>query len=145
MIVYFDSSALVKRYLSEAESARVNSLIAQASVMGTSLISRAEVSAAIAKAGRMNWLTREAALLARQSFRSEWPSLVGVEVSESIVIQADDLAWEHGLRGYDAVHLACALSWQERLAETVTMATFDRDLWQAAGRDGMNVWPETLE
>ncbi len=145
MIVYFDASALVKRYLTEAESANVNSLIAQAAAIGTGLISRAEVSAAIAKAARMNWLTRESALHALRSFRSEWPSFIGVEVSETVVVKADHLAWEHGLRGYDAVHLACALSWQEGLAETVTMATFDRDLWQAAGRDGMNIWPETLE
>ena len=66
MIVYCDASALVKRYIAEAASVGVEALIAQADVVGTGLISRAEVSAALAKADRMSWLMREAAVEAVQ-------------------------------------------------------------------------------
>ena len=144
MIVYFDASALVKRYIAEAASVSVDALIAQANVMGTGLISRAEVSAALAKAARMNWLTREAAVKAVQSFRAEWSDVIGVEITEAVVARADTLAWDHGLRGYDAVHLACALLWQEAIGETITLATFDRQLWDAAQQVGLGVWPDTL-
>lgn len=57
---------------------------------------------------------------------------------------ADHLAWEHGLRGYDAVHLAAALPWHEALGESVTVATYDKQLWQAAQSTGLVVWPESL-
>jgi len=61
-------------------------------VTGTGLISRAEVSAALAKAARMNWLTREAAVQAVQSFRAQWNDVIGVEITEAVVARADTLA-----------------------------------------------------
>ena len=54
------------------------------------------------------------------------------------------MAWDFDLRGYDAVHLAAALLWQETIGEPVTLATFDRQLWQAGGRAGLSVWPENF-
>lgn len=144
MIVYVDSSALVKRYLAETASAQVETLLAEAAVIGTSLISRAEVAAALAKAVRVNWLTRELAGQLLRVFRAQWSDLLVVEVTEAVVAQADTLAWEHGLRGYDAVHLASALLWQNGLGEAVTLATFDRQLWEAAQLIGLEVWPTEL-
>ena len=57
---------------------------------------------------------------------------------------ADDLAWQYGLRGYDAMHLAAALLWQDGLEESVTLATFDRQLWQAGRQSGLAVFPADL-
>ena len=51
------------------------------------------------------------------------------------------LAWEHGLRGCDAVHLATALAWRETLGEAVTVATYDRELWRGALAAGLSPWP----
>jgi predicted nucleic acid-binding protein len=59
VIAYLDASALVKRYVAEAGSAEVGELIDQAAVVGTAIISRAEVAAAMAKAVRKALLTRE--------------------------------------------------------------------------------------
>ena len=144
MILYLDASALVKRYIAEPGSDEVAQRIAAAAGVGTSLISRAETSAALAKAARMGALTREAAAAALQVFRSEWPLLIRVQATELVLTRADALAWELGLRGYDAVHLASALIWQEGLGEAVTLATFDRQLWDAAHAQGLAVFPENL-
>ena len=145
MIVYLDASALVKRYLAEQGSQEVKALIARADAIGTSLISRAEVSAALAKAIRTHALTKSQAEAALQLFRTDWPDLARMQLTEMTVARADTLAWEHGLRGYDSVHLACALLWQDVLGETITFATFDRNLWQAASRTGCVAWPESLD
>ena len=59
MILYLDASALVKRYVAEPGSAEVDGAISRAEVIGTVLFSRAEVAAALAKAVRMEALTRE--------------------------------------------------------------------------------------
>jgi hypothetical protein len=40
--------------------------------------------------------------------------------------------------------LACAFLWKETLETQITMATFDRDLWQASKKAGLTVWPEAL-
>jgi predicted nucleic acid-binding protein len=62
--------------------------------------------------------------------------------TEALVERAEGLAWEHGLRGYDAVQLASALSWQESVGEEVLLATFDQQLWEAAKRAGLKPWPD---
>ncbi len=84
----------------------------------------------------------EAALLV---FRAQWPHLARLQLTEPLLAQADALAWGHGLRGYDAVHLAAALFWQETLREPVTLATFDRELWQAGLAAGLVAWPADLD
>ena len=56
--------------------------------------------------------------------------------------RADELACELGLRGCDAVHLASALVWQDGMEEGVTVATFDRQLWEAARNRGLAALPE---
>jgi predicted nucleic acid-binding protein len=145
VIVYLDASALVKRYVAEAGSAEVNGLIASAAALGTAAISRAEVSAALAKAARMGVLPRDEARAALQVFAAEWPDLVRLQLTEVVLVQAGELAWDHGLRGYDAVHLAAARFWQSSLGEPVTLAAFDRQLWEAGAAVGLTVWPGDLE
>ena len=144
MIVYLDASALVKRYVVERGTDDVAQLIGSAAAVGTSLISRAETSAALTKAVRLGVLSRDAGAAALQVFRSEWPQLVRVQATELVLARADALSWDLGLRGYDAVHLAAALIWQEGVRESVTLATFDRQLWDAAQMEGLATFPEDL-
>jgi predicted nucleic acid-binding protein len=144
VILYLDASALVKRYIVERGSAEVAAAIAGSETVGTSIISRAETAAALAKAVRVGTLSRDEAASALQVFRSEWPNLVRVQPTEMLIARADALAWELGLRGYDAVQLASALSWQDGLSDRVMMATFDRKLWQAAQRSGLIPFPDDL-
>jgi len=144
MILYLDASALVKRYVAEPGSTEVNEAISRAEVIGTAIISRVEITAALAKAVRVGVLTPEDAQASLQVFRSEWPDLVRVQVTEIVIARADALAWEQGLRGYDAVHLAAASLWQDAMNEPVTLATFDRQLWTAAQRAGLVPYPADL-
>ncbi|CBE69793.1 MAG: type II toxin-antitoxin system VapC family toxin [Candidatus Methylomirabilis oxygeniifera] len=144
MIAYLDASALVKRYVAEADSAEVGELIDQAAVVGTAIISRAEVAAAMAKAVRMALLTREEGVSALQFFSGEWESLIRLQMTEVLVSRAASLAWDYSLRGYDATHLASALFWRDMLGESVTVATYDRQLWNAAQATGLTVWPRSL-
>jgi predicted nucleic acid-binding protein len=144
MILYLDASALVKRYVAEPGTPEIERSLIDAKVVGTSLISRAETAAALAKAIRVGTLTHEAARSALQVFRSEWLNLVRIQATETLIARADALAWEFGLRGYDAVHLASALLWQDGLGKQVTMATFDQQLWHATSKCGLVPFPDDL-
>jgi predicted nucleic acid-binding protein len=144
MIVYADTSLLVKRYITEFDSAEAVSLLAPPTSVGTSLVTRAEISAGLAKAVRIGRLSRTDAGQALAEFRSHWPHLLTLQVDDALVSRADELAWELDLRGYDAIHLASALIWQDAVGAPVTMATYDRQLWQAAQRRGLAAWPENL-
>jgi predicted nucleic acid-binding protein len=145
MILYLDTSALAKKYIGEPQSADVIALLQTVELIGACLLTRVELPAAVAKAVRMNWLSAADGEKAVNAFRAEWPSLLALQVTESLAARADHLAWQHGLRAYDAVHLAAALLWQEALGEPVTVATFDKQLWQAAGAVGLAIWPASLE
>ena len=132
MILYLESSALVKRYIQEKGSQDVNTWIEAADMVVTGLISRVEVAAAIARAGRMKLITPDESLAALRQLRSEWESFHRLPITENTVARGDSLAVAHDLRGYDATHLACALIWQETLGMPVTLASFDSQLIEAA-------------
>ena len=145
MIVYLDASALVKRYVAERGSRETAELCARADVVATSLVSRAEVAAALAKAVRVGIVEPDNGRKARRAFVNEWPDFAKVPVTEALVARAETLAWDAALRGYDAVQLAPALTWQESVGAEITLATFDRQLWEAGKQVGMHVWPETVK
>jgi predicted nucleic acid-binding protein len=144
MILYLDASALVKRYVSEPGSDELLRWTGEAEAVGTATITRAEIAAALAKAARLGLVRREDALGAHQTFRQEWPDFIRLPVNDPILDRAADLAWNHGLRGYDAVQLAAAVSWRDALETPVRFATFDRQLWTAAGRSGLAAVPDDL-
>ena len=144
MIAYLDSSALVKRYLVERGSRETIELTSQAEMTATSIISRAEVAAGLAKAVRVGVVADNVARKAQRSFAGDWSDLLRVPVTEALAERAEILAWEHGLRGYDAVHLASSLAWQESAGQEIVLATFDQQLWEAAKRTGLKAWPYEL-
>jgi predicted nucleic acid-binding protein len=81
---------------------------------------------------------------AQRRFSRDWPDLARVAVTEALVARAETLAWDYGLRGYDAVQLAAAITWRDSVGEDVVLATFDRQLWEAAPQVGFEAWPEQL-
>lgn len=144
MIAYFDAGALVKRHVDERGSREAIEFAARAEVVATSLVSRAEVAAALAKAVRAHLLDRDEARAAQRAFALQWPDIARIPVTEALMSRAETLAWDYGLRGYDAVHLASAVMFQESLGAAVRLATFDKQLWDAARLAGFEPWPEKL-
>jgi uncharacterized protein len=140
VIAYLDATALVKRYIVQRGSRETIALTGESELTATS-ISRAEVVAALAKAARSGVVTPELARNARRLFARDWPDLVRVPMTDGLVERAEGLAWEHGLRGCDALQLASALTWKESVGAEIILATFDQQLWDAAKRGGLNAWP----
>lgn len=143
-MLYLDTSALVKKYVEEDGSDEVRSCIAGHELVATSTITRVEAAATFARAAKGGSLTEANAKAAYQVFIREWKTYIRIRATESLIAKADDAAWTHRLRGYDAVHLAAALEWNHRIGESITLATFDRNLWQAAAEAGLERFPPTL-
>jgi predicted nucleic acid-binding protein len=145
MIVYFDTCALVKRYVEEAGSREVNALWEdENAILGSVIITQVEMAAALQKAIHLG--NASEALLSEiwQDFLGDWESFTRIQISTVMVERASQISIAYKLRGYDALHLAAAQMWQERLNLPVTLATFDRDLWLAGREAGIDVWPEGL-
>jgi len=141
MILYIDTSALAKKYIQEHDSDLVQGWMDEAELVGTALVTRAELASTITRAARSDRLPVQGAQQALKDFRSDWKDYLRIMIDETVVARADALACEHNLRGYDAIHLACALSWQDALHETITIATFDGQLAEAARNAGVAVLP----
>ena len=145
MVLYLDSSALVKRYIDEAHSEAVVHLLDETVAITTPAISRVEVGAALARAARGNRLDAHGARRAQELFAEDWPDFGKVPVTDDLLTRAETLAWKHGLRAYDAVQLAAALVCAETLTdldERVLFACFDDELTAAANDEGLRTWPD---
>ena len=141
MIVYADTSALVKLFVREENSDATREMLQGAQVLGTGLLTRAELGSALARGAQRGYLSTEEALEARHRLEMVWGSWAHIAMNEALVSQAEQMAWEYGLRGYDAVHLAAAKVWREKIAHPIVLATFDKELWEAARLAGLRVWP----
>ena len=108
MILYLDSSALLKLYVDEKGSEQVRKLVARARSVCTHLIGYAEICAAFGRAQRMGRVSTEDLPRLLQDFDSDWSNLEVVGVNETLVRRAGQIAVHFALRGYDSVHLAAA-------------------------------------
>ncbi len=144
MNLYFDSSAIVKRYILETDSAAARAQVEAASNLGTSMVAYAEVAAALARVARVSPVDRSAAAAMTFAFRADWFDMIRFPVDQATLDRAASLVGSYPLRGFDAVHLASALIWMEDLRAPVRFATFDRQLWRAARETGLDAWPAGL-
>jgi len=90
-------------------------LLAEAEIVATLTLTRVEAYSAFRKAVRTRALNEGEAEETRAAFEADWPYLEHIRLHPAIEELASTLAWEDGLRGYDAVHLAAALFWKELL------------------------------
>jgi len=144
MILYLDSSALVKIYVREQGTAEVLRAVAQAQYVGTAQISRVEVPAALMKLSRLRALEPETAQEYLKIFLEQWPDFASLALTNEVTERAIRLILHYPLRGFDAVHLATALAWQDLLGRPVTFATFDKQLWRAAAKTNLLPFPADL-
>lgn len=139
---YFESSALVKRYLDETGSDCVRAVLTGEPLVVSAVITRVEVAAAVARAARENRVTKAEAAKVLRTFSDDWHDIVRVQLVEDVIERATELAQKHRLRAYDAVHLAAALCWREWTRQEILLATFDKDLQIAARSEKLPTWPE---
>ncbi|GJD17751.1 hypothetical protein RIVM261_027070 [Rivularia sp. IAM M-261] len=110
MAVYFlDSSALVKRYITEAGSAWVLRLFDPAlnNEVFIAAVTSVEIIAAITRRSRGGSISTTDAVAIRNQFRNDLvKDYQIVEITENIINSGMALAESYGLRGYDAIQLA---------------------------------------
>jgi predicted nucleic acid-binding protein len=132
-MLYLDSSALVKRYISEEGSDVVREAMARAGRWSSCRHGYVEAARAVAlKAGE----------LGARRVRHDWPACSVVELDQALAERAARLAVGAGLRTLDALHLAAGLSLP---TESVVFATWDRRLHRAAREHGLRTLPRRFD
>jgi uncharacterized protein len=92
-----------------------------------------EARAALAAATRASRIDESTHASAVATLEDLYAQLRIVAIDEPLAGQAGDLAAQHALRGYDAVHLACALHLE---GGDILLATWDNALNSAARATG---------
>ncbi|MFZ2060416.1 MAG: type II toxin-antitoxin system VapC family toxin [Candidatus Binatus sp.] len=136
MIVYLDTSALVKLYVQEVGSREMKRLVAQADLVATSLIAYVEVRSAFARKHRSADIDDAALKRHKHEFEQGWNRLDRLPVDVTTIRRAGDLAEEYRLKAYDALHLATVDLMQVTLRSSVSFACFDDALNRAAAKMG---------
>ena len=135
MITYFDTSILMKLVIGdEAYRPESERLWLDSDHVVCAEIGYVEARAALATARRQDRLGATALRTAKDQLELLWEQLSIVVVDTALVRAAGDVAERDRLRGYDAVHLAAAIT-----AQVTVMASADRQLVEAARRRGLAV------
>ena len=120
----------------EPASARASTLWRAADRVVAVRVVYAEARAALAQAQRLGRLTVEELEAAVAELEGSYAQLDVLEVDVALVRRAGELAQQHALRGYDAVHVAAI----ERVADADTvLVSGDADLCRAAEELGLSV------
>ncbi len=135
MITYFDTSILMKLLIDD-EGYRPESerLWLDSDAVVCAEIGYVEARAARATARRQDRLGATSLRTAKDQLELLWEQVSIVVVDTALVRAAGHVAERDRLRGYDAVHLAAAIT-----AQVTVMASADRQLVEAARRRGLAV------
>jgi predicted nucleic acid-binding protein len=142
VIAYFDTSALVKRYMQEADSDRVLALWSAVRTRAVSRLAFAETLSAFRRKQRERPEAHAVVETSLEEFMRDWQTFLIVEVTADLDDPIRRLLADHTLKGADTIHLASCLVLAERLAQSPVFACWDEALLQAARAEGLSTIPE---
>jgi len=144
MILYLDTSALVKRYIKESYTEDIIARWLEAEEVVTSSVAYAEAMAALYRKKRGTGFEDNIMQQLLSEFRKDWSSFIRIRVDDELNEYVDKAIGSHPLRGFDAIHLASAMIMHEKFQSDLLFACFDQKLSQAAQKEGLRAFPADL-
>ncbi|MBI4745592.1 MAG: type II toxin-antitoxin system VapC family toxin [Deltaproteobacteria bacterium] len=139
MILYLDTSSLVKLYVEEEHSDLVKKYVEEAEIVATSRIAHPETISALTRRYNSGELSKKTYDMLLAAFIKEWKRFVAIDFDE---IEAGQMVKRHGLRGFDAIHLSAANLLRSQGNDiTPFFSSFDVKLNNAAVSEGFKVMP----
>ena len=115
MNVFFDSSALAKRYVEEKGSDRVEAILGSAAALAVSVICVPEVASALCRLRREHRLSKNQYADAKTALLLDIEDATVIGMTEQVIAQAIELLERWPLRSADALHVSCAAQWSAEL------------------------------
>lgn len=139
LILFLDTSALVKLYIAETDSITVHDAVARAETVAVCRIAWAEACAALARRVREVPTDEAGVLSAKQALARDWPHFFVIEVTQPVVERACEFSETFALRGYDSVQLSAAYEIVNAIPGEVAFSSFDNRLNKVAKVLGLAV------
>jgi len=105
---YFDTSALIKRFVEEAGSTTVEAILTADPLLATSKVAYAECTPGPQESDAKRPSRRHRIVGPSRSFDADWQAYVRVDLADALLLDVRELVRRHPLRGFDAIHLASA-------------------------------------
>jgi predicted nucleic acid-binding protein len=135
---FFDSSALVKRYVAESGTAAVLKIVREAEVCIASRLAWLEITSAVARASSAGTLSDASAVL--RALDDDFCTLIAIlEVSPPLLADARRLTLKHTLSAADAIQLSSVLVARTLHGAGTMLISSDRELNTAAAEEGIAV------
>jgi uncharacterized protein len=134
VITYVDTSTLIKLLIDEVGTHEAGQIWDEPDVLVAARFGHVEARAALGAARRQGRISNDVFRSAVEGLEVLWSQVSIVEIDETLMRLAGDLATTHGLRGYDAVHLAAA-----HLVGAGVFSSADHHLCSAASTCGFHV------
>lgn len=141
MIIYCDTSALMKLFVTEQHSETTQKLAAESTRLVVSQLTWPEMCAGLARKQRTNQVDAQIAAKAVEQLHTQWPRYSRLAVDEDLMIEAGELALRFSLRAYDSVQLASAQRVHRQLGRKLVFCSFDKQLNAAAAALTINILP----
>ena len=138
MILFCDTSALVKLYIVEEGSDVLKQLVQETEAVAVSRIAWAEAHAALSRRAREVPTDNAIIDQAKAALAKDWPHFLVLEIDQALVERAGEYADMFALRGYDSVQLASAFDAGRISQLPIFFACFDTRLNKAAKLLGMS-------
>ena len=137
MILFCDTSALLKLYIVESGSEALKARVVEVEAVAVCRVAWAEAHAALSRRARE--VPGDAPVIeqAKAALVQDWPHFVVMEVDQALVERAGNYADTFALRGYDSIQLAAAFEAGRIAQSPICFACFDARLNKAADVLGM--------
>jgi len=132
LILFCDTSALVKLYVREEGTDSLAAQAAASDIIAVCRIAWVEAMSALARRAREEPGDAKKVDKARQRFAADWPHYLTLEVTQELVELAGDYTDTFALRAYDGVQLAAVHLMHREVPGEVKFACFDARLVKAA-------------
>jgi hypothetical protein len=137
VIRFFDTSALVKRYVEEPGSSMVRAALRSHAVV-VARVTLAEAAAAVARAARAGAVSEAQRDVILARLPEDFAKLQIVEIRPALVARVPAMVARYPLRAYDAIQLASAITVRQT-GLAVELWCADGDLLEAAIAEGFRV------
>ncbi|MEW5900716.1 MAG: type II toxin-antitoxin system VapC family toxin [Acidobacteriota bacterium] len=138
MILYLETSNLVKLYVQESDSDEILRLVREAEAVATSIVAYVEARAAFARKFRDRGISEKDYQTVKKAFLSDWENVFVIRLTDAVAKSAGDLAEKRSLRGFDALHLASAVQLLKSVRLPVVFSSSDARLSEAAKKEGLH-------
>ncbi len=136
MILYLDTSSLVKLYVEEVHAVTVRAWVEEADLIATCRVALPETISAFHRRFRSGDFSKLDYENLNAGFTEDWRKYVVLDFDE---LEAGLLVRKYSLRGFDAVHLSSAKMMRQDADLALFFSSFDEKLNNAAAAEGFQV------